>query len=281
VPVADGMPEPDVGPDGIPDPPRRHRTRAVRQRARLEALRVRLTEAGVLPIAQPGARSPGTAAPAGGADRMGGPPPPTDRAPDGQVLPATRPGPLDGDPDADLPATRIVSDHDDHGPVEPVSGRRAGTRANRVSQPVNRPTGVEQAPQDIPAVSRPVAPVAGDNGSALPTPPGRPPVVPPPVSAGTGTQSNPSPPMRTGPGPATPAGGRSAAPEPASESSASSDAGSAGDGPAQAGPTLPGTTAGAAAPARGKGSRNPGYWAWRAKQAPGQPLNKPRGKRKS
>jgi hypothetical protein len=282
VPAASETPEPDGTLDSSAHPPRRYGPRTARQRARLEALRARLTEAGVLPIAQPGGRSAGVANSAGGPSGTGdAPPPPTDPAPDSRVLPITRPGPPDGALDADLRATRIVSDPDDQGPAAPADGRGPGARASRVSPPVNRSTGATQPSPDTPAVPGPVAPAARDNSGVVPLPPGRPPADPAPMSAGTGTQSNPPPPMRTGPGSAAPDGGRSAAPEPASASSASSDAGRAGDGPAQAGSTLPGTTAGAATPARGKGSRNPGYWAWRAKQAPGQPLNKPRGKRKS
>jgi hypothetical protein len=282
-PAASETPEPDMALAGSAHPPRRYGPRTARQRARLEALRARLTEAGVLPIAQPDGRSAGPVNSAGGPSGTGdAPPQPIDPAPDGRVLSAPWSGqPPNGDRDADLRATRIVSDPDDQGPVASADGRGPGARASRVSPPVNRSTGAMQPSPDTPAAPGPVAPAAGDNSGVVPLPPGRPPAVPAPMSAGTGTQSNPPPPMRTGPGSAAPDGGRSAAPEPASASSASSDAGSAGDGPAQAGSTLPGTPAGAATPARGKGSRNPGYWAWRAKQAPGQPLNKPRGKRKS
>jgi hypothetical protein len=241
--AAEGLPEPDIPVDGAADPLHQYGAQRRRQRTRLAALRTRLVEAGILPAAQDGRNGGGSA-----------PPPPT-----GATGGARRPPPPDapdgGSDGASLatPTTAIQADSS-----RPAPSHRRHIWPAAPQQLVGLDT-VSPPPAD------PALPPASRSGPALAISVGG------PVEDG---DAEPLPP----PPPATPAMGSPTpldTPSPAIQDAGSGSTGDETGESAPADPPIP------AAPGNGRKGRNSGYWAWRAKQAPGQPVNKPRVRRKS
>lgn len=288
--------QPTPPPPGDPgDPLYSYGAQAHGQRAHLEAIRERLVEAGILPARQAphqGGTPGGSGAPRnGGSPRKGG-----NGAGSGGAMPVSGGSAGNGPAPAPRPAAPVAAGNGagngtapTPSPVAPVAGSAgAGTGHGATASSHNAPTtpylvpptGVSDpdfysAPTEqnltLPAPPAPTSPPAPAERN-MPRRTAPVPVAAPTAPAHLLEEDDPLPP----PPPEIAAMGAASHPDnppPAIQGDG------AWDGDAPSDPASAGTAENSAA-AGGKKARNAAYWAWRSKQAPGQPINKPR-KRKS